>query len=90
MQKLIIFLAVLMTAGIAVSEDYVQYHGAAAKDLSNLNITELQDIFSGDGWFSADLGGSMWTPSINAFLTDGDEGTPQNVTKRAPLRLGGR
>jgi hypothetical protein len=89
MQKWIIFLAVLMTAGIAVSEDFVEYHGPAAKDLSNLNITELQAIFSGDGWFSADLGGSMWTPSINAFLADGDEGKPQNVTKKTPLRCGG-
>ena len=85
----IILVIALLAIGIA-SADYVQYTSPSAKDLSNLTLSEIREIFAGDGWFSADTGGSGWTPSINAFLKDGGEGKPiGNVSKRAPLRLGG-
>jgi hypothetical protein len=75
-----------------VSADYIRYDNPVAKDLSNLNMSEIQAIFSNDGagWVVSDSGGAGWTPSINAFLTDNGEGEPiGNVTKKAPLRCGG-
>lgn len=85
----IIMVVALVAIGIA-SADYVQYSSPSAKDLSDLNLSEIREIFSGDAWFSADIGGSSWTPSISAFLADKGEGEPiGNVTKKAPLRCGG-
>jgi hypothetical protein len=74
-----------------VSADYIRYDNPVAKDLSNLNMSEIQAIFSGDGtgWIVSDSGGAGWTPSINAFLADNGEGVPGNVTKKIPLRCGG-
>ena len=88
--RIIAIIALIALIGIA-SADYVQYDNPVAKDLSNLNLSEIQAIFSNDGagWIVSDSGGSGWTPSINAFLADGDEGKPGNVTKKAPLRCGG-
>jgi hypothetical protein len=84
---MIAFVAIIGT----VSADYVQYTSPVAKDLSNLNLSEIQAIFSNDGtgWIVSDSGGAGWTPSINAFLADNGEGKPGNVTKRTPLRCGG-
>jgi len=84
---MIAFVAIIGT----VSADYVQYTSPVAKDLSNLNMSEIEAIFSGDGtgWIVSDSGGAGWTPSINAFLADKGEGEPGNVTKRTPLRCGG-
>ena len=84
---MIAFVAIIGT----VSADYVQYTSPVAKDLSNLNLSEIQAIFSNDGtgWIVSDSGGAGWTPSINAFLADNGEGKPGNVTKRTPLRWGG-
>ena len=83
----IAFVAIIGT----VSADYVQYTNPVAKDLSNLNMSEIRAIFSGDGtgWIVSDSGGAGWTPSINAFLADNGEGVPGNVTKKIPLRCGG-
>jgi hypothetical protein len=84
---MIAFVAIIGT----VSADYVQYTSPVAKDLSNLNMSEIRAIFSGDGtgWIVSDSGGAGWTPSINAFLADNGEGVPGNVTKKIPLRCGG-
>ncbi len=84
---MIAFVAIIGT----VSADYVQYTSPVAKDLSNLNLSEIQAIFSNDGtgWIVSDSGGAGWTPSINAFLADNGEGKPGTVTKRTPLRCGG-
>jgi len=84
---MIAFVAIIGT----VSADYVQYTSPVAKDLSNLNMSEIEAIFSGDGtgWIVSDSGGAGWTPSINAFLADNGEGVPGNVSKRTPLRCGG-
>lgn len=84
---MIAFVAIIGT----VSADYVQYTNPVAKDLSNLNMSEIRAIFSGDGtgWVVSDAGGAGWTPSINAFLADNGEGVPGNVTKKTPLRCGG-
>ena len=83
-------IALIAIMGIA-SADYVQYGNPVAKDLSNLNMSEIRAIFSGDGtgWIVSDSGGAGWTPSINAFLADNGEGKPGNVTKKTPLRCGG-
>jgi len=89
--KIIELLTLIALIGMA-SADYVQYDNPVAKDLSNLNLSEIQAIFSNDGagWVVSDSGGAGWTPSINAFLTDNGEGKPVgNVTKKAPLRCGG-
>lgn len=88
--KIIAIIALIALIGIA-GADYVQYTSPIAKDLSNLNLSEIQAIFPNDvtGWIVSDSGGSGWTPSINAFLADGDEGKPGNVTKKTPLRCGG-
>ncbi|MFA5410187.1 MAG: hypothetical protein WC343_15540 [Bacilli bacterium] len=88
--KSIALIALIALMGIA-SADYVQYTSPAVKDLSGLNMSEIEAIFAGDGtgWVVSDAGGAGWTPSINAFLADGDEGKPGNVTKRTPLRCGG-
>lgn len=88
--KAIALIALIAIMGIA-SADYVQYTSLVAKDLSNLNMSEIRAIFSGDGtgWIVSDSGGAGWTPSINAFLADNGEGKPGNVTKRTPLRCGG-
>ena len=84
---MIAFVAIIGT----VSADYVQYTSPVAKDLSNLNMSEIRAIFSGDGtgWIVSDSGGAGLTPSINAFLADNGEGKPGNVTKKTPLRCGG-
>jgi hypothetical protein len=82
---MIAFVAIIGT----VSADYVQYTNPVAKDLSNLNQSEIQAIFGSSGWIMSDAGGAGWTPSINAFLTDRGEGIPENVTPRTPLRCGG-
>ena len=84
---MIAFVAIIGT----VSADYVQYTSPAVKDLSNLNMSEIRAIFSGDGtgWIVSDSGGTGWTPSINAFLADNGEGVPGNVTKKTPLSCGG-
>jgi hypothetical protein len=85
----IIMVVALVAIGIA-SADYVQYSNPSAKDLSGLNLSEIREIFAGDAWFSADIGGSSWTPSISTFLEDRGEGKPAgNVSGKAPLRLGG-
>lgn len=85
----IIMVVALVAIGIA-SADYVQYTNPSAKDLSNLTLSEIREIFAGDGWFSPNIGGTGYTPSINAFLKDSGEGKPAgNVTGKAPLRLGG-
>ena len=88
--KSIALIALIALMGIA-SADYVQYTSPAVKDLSGLNMSEIEAIFAGDGtgWVVSDAGGAGWTPSINAFLADGDEGKPGNVTKKTPLRCGG-
>ena len=88
--KSIAIIALIALIG-TVSADYVQYTNPVAKDLSNLNLSEIEAIFTGDGmgWVVSDAGGAGWTPSINAFLADGDEGVPGNVTKKTPLRCGG-
>ena len=89
--KIIAIIALIALIGIA-SADYVQYDNPVAKDLSNLNLSEIQAIFSNDGagWVVSDSGGAGWTPSINAFLADKGEGEPiGNVTKKEPLRCGG-
>ena len=89
--RIIALITLTALIGIA-SADYVQYDNPVAKDLSNLNLSEIQAIFSNDGtgWIVSDSGGAGWTPSINAFLTDKGEGDPiGNVTKKAPLRCGG-
>lgn len=88
--KAILLIALIALIG-TVSADYVQYTSPVAKDLSNLNMSEIRAIFSGDGtgWIVSDSGGAGWTPSINAFLADNGEGKPGNVTKRTPLRCGG-
>ena len=88
--KAIALIALIAIMGIA-SADYVQYTSPVAKDLSGLNMSEIEAIFAGDstGWVVSDAGGSGWTPSINAFLADGDEGKPGNVSKKTPLRCGG-
>ena len=87
---LLTMIAFIAIVGVA-SADYVQYDNPVAKDLSNLNMSEIQAIFSGDGtgWVVSDAGGAGWTPSINAFLADNGEGKPGNVTKKTPLRYGG-
>jgi len=87
---LLTMIAFIAIVGVA-SADYVQYTNPVAKDLSNLNMSEIQAIFSGDGtgWIVSDSGGAGWTPSINAFLADNGEGVPGNVTKKIPLRCGG-
>jgi len=90
--KAILFATIALIAVMGVaSADYVQYTNPVAKDLSNLNMSEIRAIFSGDGtgWIVSDSGGAGWTPSINAFLADNGEGKPGNVTKRTPLRCGG-
>lgn len=88
--KSIAIIALIALIGIA-GADYVQYTSPIAKDLSGLNASEIQAIFSNDGtgWIVSDSGGAGWTPSINAFLTDNGEGVPGNVTKKTPLRCGG-
>ena len=88
--KAIALIALIAIMGIA-SADYVQYTSPVAKDLSGLNMSEIEAIFSGDGTGGvvSDAGGAGWTPSINAFLADNGEGKPGNVTKRTPLRCGG-
>lgn len=87
---LLTMITLIAIMGVA-SADYVQYTNPVAKDLSNLNMSEIQAIFSGDGtgWIVSDSGGAGWTPSINAFLADNGEGVPGNVTKKIPLRCGG-
>lgn len=88
--KIIAIITLIALIGMA-SADYVQYTSPIAKDLSNLNLSEIQAIFSNDGagWVVSDSGGAGWTPSINAFLADNGEGKPGNVTKKTPLRCGG-
>lgn len=88
--KIIAIIALIALIGIA-GADYVQYTSPIAKDLSGLNLSEIQAIFSNDGtgWIVSDSGGAGWTPSINAFLADNGEGKPGNVTKKIPLRCGG-
>ena len=88
--RIIALITLTALIGIA-SADYVQYDNPVAKDLSNLNLSEIQAIFSNDGtgWIVSDSGGAGWTPSINAFLADNGEGKPGNVTKKTPLRCGG-
>ena len=83
-------IALIAIVGV-VSADYVQYTSPVAKDLSGLNMSEIEAIFSNDGtgWIVSDSGGAGWTPSINAFLADNGEGVPGNVTKKIPLRCGG-
>lgn len=83
-------IALIAIMGMA-SADYVQYTSPVAKDLSGLNLSEIEAIFAGDGtgWVVSDTGGAGWTPSINAFLADNGEGKPGNVTKKTPLRCGG-
>jgi hypothetical protein len=87
---LLTVIALIAIMGTA-SADYVQYDNPVAKDLSNLNLSEIRAIFAGDGtgWIVSDSGGTGWTPSINAFLADNGEGVPGNVTKKIPLRCGG-
>ena len=89
--RIIAIITLIALIGIA-GADYVQYTSPIAKDLSNLNLSEIQAIFSNDGtgWIVSDSGGAGWTPSINAFLADRGGGEPiGNVTKKAPLRCGG-
>ncbi|HQB53768.1 MAG TPA: hypothetical protein PLX62_12805 [Bacteroidales bacterium] len=87
---LLTMIAFIAIVGVA-SADYVQYTSPAVKDLSGLNMSEIEAIFAGDGtgWVVSDAGGAGWTPSINAFLADNGEGVPGNVTKKIPLRCGG-
>lgn len=85
--KLVFALTMVALIGMATA-DYVRYDGVLAKDLSNLNQSEIQAIFGSSGWIMSDAGGAGWTPSINAFLTDRGEGMPENVTPRTPLRCG--
>ena len=91
MKAILLTLIALMAIIGMASADYVQYTNPVAKDLSGLNMSEIEAIFAGDGtgWVVSDAGGAGWTPSINAFLADNGEGKPGNVTKRTPLRCGG-
>ena len=91
MKAILLTLIALMAIIGMASADYVQYGNPVAKDLSNLNMSEIEAIFAGDGtgWVVSDAGGAGWTPSINAFLADNGEGVPGNVSKRTPLRCGG-
>lgn len=91
MRPTILFMLLALAIMGTVSADYIRYDNPVAKDLSNLNMSEIQAIFSGDGtgWIVSDSGGAGWTPSINAFLADNGEGKPGNVTKKTPLRCGG-
>ena len=91
MKAILLTMIALVAIIGTVSADYVQYTNPVAKDLSNLNMSEIRAIFSGDGtgWVVSDAGGAGWTPSINAFLADNGEGVPGNVTKKTPLRCGG-
>ena len=91
MKAILLTLIALIAIIGTVSADYVQYTNPVAKDLSNLNMSEIRAIFSGDGtgWIVSDSGGAGWTPSINAFLADNGEGVPGNVSKKTPLRCGG-
>jgi len=91
MRPTILFMLLALAIMGTVSADYIRYDNPVAKDLSNLNMSEIQAIFSGDGtgWIVSDSGGAGWTPSINAFLADNGEGVPGNVSKRTPLRCGG-
>ena len=91
MRPTILFMLLALAIMGTVSADYIRYDNPVAKDLSNLNMSEIRAIFSGDGtgWIVSDSGGAGWTPSINAFLADNGEGKPGNVTKKTPLRCGG-
>ena len=91
MRPTILFMLLALAIMGTVSADYIRYDNPVAKDLSNLNMSEIRAIFSGDGtgWIVSDSGGAGWTPSINAFLADNGEGVPGNVTKKTPLRCGG-
>ena len=91
MRPTILFMLLALAIMGTVSADYIRYDNPVAKDLSNLNMSEIRAIFSGDGtgWIVSDSGGAGWTPSINAFLADNGEGVPSNVSKRTPLRCGG-
>ena len=91
MRPTILFMLLALAIMGTVSADYIRYDNPVAKDLSNLNMSEIRAIFSGDGtgWVVSDAGGAGWTPSINAFLADNGEGKPGNVTKKTPLRCGG-
>ena len=91
MKAILLTLIALMAIIGMASADYVQYDNPVAKDLINLNMSEIRAIFSGEGtgWIVSDSGGAGWTPSINAFLADNGEGKPGNVTKKTPLRCGG-
>ena len=91
MRPTILFMLLALAIMGTVSADYIRYDNPVAKDLSNLNMSEIEAIFSGDGtgWIVSDSGGAGWTPSINAFLADNGEGVPGNVTKKIPLRCGG-
>ena len=53
--KAILLIALIALIG-TVSADYVQYTSPVAKDLSNLNLSEIQAIFSNDGtgWIVSD------------------------------------
>jgi len=88
--KLIVIITLIALIGMA-SADYISYDNPVAKDLSGLNMSEIEAIFSNDeaGWVVSNLGGAGWTPSINAFLVDNGEGVPGNVSKKTPLRCGG-
>lgn len=85
MVKSYFFLAVIiLIVGMAGAEDFVKYDTPIAKDLSNLNLSEINAIFgSDDGWFIS-AGPSLYTPSQMAFLKgNADEGVPMgNVSPK--------
>ena len=83
----LIALFVLCSVGMA---DYYNFQGVPAKELSILNLSDLQNL-SDEDWIKINDGGSSMTPSQRDFLFGGsDDGKPLNQQKnKTVLRCGG-
>lgn len=88
--NIIFVIFTIITIGAAQNQMYfINYDSPIAKDLSNLNLSEIRAIFTGDPWMSFDFASDGWTPSQRAFMKDDKaDGEPMGGAAKKMMYIG--
>ena len=88
MRHIAILSILFLIAAIGSAQDYVNFQGIPAKELSGLNLSEMDKILGGNDYWMM-LGSGTYTASQRAFMKENAaDGKPMGPT-RTPAVLGG-
>jgi hypothetical protein len=87
MRHIAILSIIFLLAAIGYGQDYVNFQGVPAKELSGLNLSQTDEILGGNDYWMM-LGSGQYTASQRAFLKENAaDGKPIGAS-REPAVLG--